>query len=130
MNITYVSCRYRGNIEKHTQRARQLCEQLVRHGIYPFSAVLATAELFDDDDPVARAVGMCGDLLMVDRCDTFTIDISLGISQGMLSELSAAIAMQKPIIVCDEFTPSTRQWQIKECADPSILLCRGIYLNE
>lgn len=82
--LIYVCSKYRGDVEKNTERAIDYCKCVYKHGHIPVAPHIYFTRFLDDSKPEERKDGMELGLQLLKHCDELWIfddDPSVGMQQ-------------------------------------------------
>jgi len=95
----FICSPYKGDIEKNTAKAKELCAKAAEQGYAPIYPPLMYAQFLDESDKHQREMGIeCG-LTWLDVCDEIWVNSADGVSAGMQLEIDAAILVGKKLRV-------------------------------
>ena len=98
---------YRGQIDRNVKYAR-LCfrEAFLRYGDIPVASHLLYTQVLDDNNHFERHIGIQGNFVWTDLCQTVVVYTDLGFSEGMEAAILNARAKKKHV----EFRNLYKPW--------------------
>ncbi len=107
MKRIFVCSPYSGNIEYHTDKARQYCAAIVKMGHLPIAPHLYFPQFMDEHSPDEREHGIRMGIELLDDCDELWIFGK--VSPGMLQEITHALTSRTPVKIGSIETEKVRE---------------------
>lgn len=102
----FVCSRYKGNVQKHVQQARDICRKLIiDFKARPFAPHLFYPNFLNDNITEERLIALNQSYYHITQCDCMLVVIEDEISEGMKTEIEFAKEYGTEIFYCkyDEF---------------------------
>lgn len=96
MKTIYVCSRFRGDVNKNKQLAKEYCKEIISCGFLPIAPHIYFTEFMDDNNKEERELAFKFNKLLIDFCDELWV-YGQEISQGMLIEINYAKEKNKRI---------------------------------
>ena len=90
MKTAYICSPYSGDTKRNKQYARELTARAIQLGYAPITPHLYITECLDDNEPLARDLGLKIAIDLLQKCDAIYIGRKFGVSQGMKAEIIIA----------------------------------------
>ena len=90
MKTAYICSPYSGDIKRNKAYARELTLQAIKDGYAPITPHLYITEVLNDNEPLARDLGLKIAINLLQKCDVIYIGRKFGLSQGMKAEIAIA----------------------------------------
>lgn len=101
MKFVYVCSPLRGDVERNIRKANGYCRFAVQQGVLPFAPHAIFTGFLDDTIPEERRLGMTLGIELLKRSDELWV-FGKKITEGMQSEIKAAVELNIPIQYFDE----------------------------
>ena len=90
MKTAYICSPYSGDIKRNKEYARELTLKAIKDGYAPITPHLYITECLNDNEPLARDLGLKIAIDLLQKCDAIYIGRKFGVSQGMKTEIIIA----------------------------------------
>lgn len=101
MKFVYICSPLRGDVERNIRRANGYCRFVVKEGVLPLAPHAIFTSFLDDTISEERRKGMTLGLELLKRCNEVWV-FGEKITEGMQSEIKAAVELNIPIQYFDE----------------------------
>ena len=109
MKTAYICSPYSGDTKRNKEYARELTLQAIKDGCAPITPHLYITEVLNDNEPLARDLGLKIAINLLQKCDAIYIGRKFGVSQGMKAEIITAKLLDMEEIIYVESRPSTSE---------------------
>ncbi len=94
MKTAYICSPYSGDTKRNKEYAREVTLKAIKDGYAPITPHLYITECLNDNEPLARDLGLKMAIDLLQKCDAIYIGRKFGVSQGMKAEIMIARSLE------------------------------------